>query len=1151
MNRLRKTIITAAVALTTVAMIAPASVGAVTIAELQAQIIALTAQLSALQSSSTTTSGMPVACAGVSLTRNLAVGATGSDVKCLQAAMNALGYTVASSGAGSPGNETTTFGPRTLGAVQKFQVAKFGYSAGQVGPLTRAELNAWLGGAPAPTPGPGPTPVPTGAGLTVMLASNNPASGSVVGVSGSGSALNPILRLTFLNGDNAEVMITGLKLKRIGISADASVTNAYLFDGAVRLTDGSAVSTTVVNFNNSAGLFKVPAGGSKTISVLADIDGSASETVGFQLVSASDVTSNSSSVKGFYPLTGNLMTIADATLAGVNFNATTTPAAASVDPQDGYTVWQNSTVVTTRAVDLTRITFRRTGSVKNTDLQNFKLYIDGMQVGSSQQMAVNSNAENVVTFDLTGSPKRLEAGTRIIKLLADIVGGSSLTFTMHLWNVADATFVDSQYLANVLAQANSATFTKRSSGEQTVNSGTLTITKMTNSPSGDIVDGANNVTLAKFEFKAAGEKIKVENLILSAVVSTAAVDSLRNGAVYANGVQIGSTTTLKDNGAATPTTTYNFGSSLIVEPGSPVTVEVKADIFDNDGTNSIVSGTTIIARLEGASTNNNGTGLVSATTLDVPSSDTDGNTLTVKQGSLALSKYPSYTNQTAVPPLTAYKIGHYSLTAATSESVNLTAINVAVDETSSFMTNLYVKYGTVTSSVKPTLTNTNTWSINHNLAAGSTIDVMVYADVNSSATGTGTVDLDIDGTTASSAVSADSSVVTGQSIVYSTGSFTADFASTPQNQTVSGNQEVEIGRWKWTSSYQNYTITEIKIDPDVSTNSSDNAEDVISSVTLWDGSLQVGQAQSFNNIDTNGSTGGYYFTGLSVPVAASTVKTLAVKATLGIPSTTAGNSGLRIVPSLTFTKYQDPQGTVTEIDADDDGNSTYVYRTVPTISQIDLTNNAIANGQVVDMYKFKVTAPAQGDVFVKQFKLDLSWSDVNVQNLEVESIKLLKDGVDITASVSIVGDDGQTAESTTGVTESDASIVVTWDGTTEDTIGAGASTTYTIRGTPQDFDSVSGSKDSVALTYTTDAADVTFGSATVDFIGFINVDSPSIGTILGLYTAAAANAAAEDAQLIWSDGSAVAHSASTTAGTGDWTNSYLIKDSLTSEVWSK
>lgn len=1140
MNRLRKTIITAAVSLTTVALVAPGIAGAITVAELQAQIAALQAQLNSLQTPSS--SSVPVACVGISFTRNLNVGSTGSDVKCLQASMNALGYTVATSGAGSLGNETTYFGPRTLAAVQQFQVAKFGYSASQVGPLTRAELNAWLGGAPAPTPTPTPTPVPTGAGLSVMLASDNPAAGTVV----DASALHPMMKLVFTNGDNAEVKITVVKLKRIGVSADASVTNVYLFKGAERLTDGSAVSTTIVNFNNSAGLFMVPAGGSVTISVLADIDGSSSETVGFQLVSAADVTTNASSVKGTYPLTGNLMTIATGTLAGVNFNSTTTPAAASVDPQDGYTVWQNSTTVTTRAVDLTRITFRKTGSVKNTDLQNFKLYVDGVQVGSAQQLMVNTNAENVVTFDLTSSPKRLEAGTRVIKVLADIVGGSSLTFTTHLWNVADATFIDTQYYANILAQANSTTFSKRSSGEQTVNSGTLTITKMSDSPSGDIVDGQNNALLAKFQFKAAGEKVKVENLIISAVVSDSSVASLRNGAVFANGVQVGSTATLNDNGAATPSTTYNFGSSLIVEPGSPVTVEVRADIFDNDGTNNIGASDTIAIRLEGASTNNNGTGLVSATTLDVPSVDTDGNTVTVRQGSLTLSKYTAYTNQTVVAPLTAYKMGHWTLTAATSEAVNLTAINVLPNAVaSSNASNLYVKYGTQTSTVKATVGATaasNSWSINYTLPAGQTIDVMVFADYSSSQTaGAAEFTLDVDGTTGSSAVTADSSAVAGQTITFSSGAFATAFDGVPGAQAVSGDQSVFVGRFKLTSSYRDYTAKEMRF-------TANSNPSPISSATLKDASTGATLA----TVPYDNANSYFNFTGLNISVPTSTSKRVDLYWNLGVPSATFSSWGLDTKSAMTYVKYADSQGTETEDTNTRTSNSTIVYKAIPTLTQVDLNNSSyVSNGGEQDLYKFTVAAPAQGNVNMKQFKLAVTWNDGGTTSImTLHTLKLLKDGVDVTASVTIDNEDGSgVAESSTGVTEGDSTIVVTWDGSTEDSISAGTSTTYTLKGTPDNFRTGATDTagiDSVALVFTRDSAAVTSGHK------FLNAGTLQTGIVKLFTSAAAGNASATNQNMIWSDEAAVAHTAAVGASsTGDWANSYLVQNVLTSEAWSR
>lgn len=96
-------------------------------------------------------------------TRDLSLGSTGEDVRCLQKYLNDAGYTIATSGVGSPGEETSLFREKTQDALIKWQKANsLTPAVGTFGPLSRAKYKALMGGSTTGAVTPTTPAVPSG-----------------------------------------------------------------------------------------------------------------------------------------------------------------------------------------------------------------------------------------------------------------------------------------------------------------------------------------------------------------------------------------------------------------------------------------------------------------------------------------------------------------------------------------------------------------------------------------------------------------------------------------------------------------------------------------------------------------------------------------------------------------------------------------------------------------------------------------------------------------------------------------------------------------------------------------------------------------------------------------------------------------------------
>jgi len=984
--------------------------------------------------------------------------------------------------------------------------------------------------------GPGGVPPVVSGTLFVGLASNTAPASTLV----DGSAAANLASFTFTAPSTNAVKVTTLKVKRLGVSADTTLTNVYLYDGVNRLTDSATVSSGYVTWVNSAGIFTVPAGASMTVMVKSDIaDSVAGQTIGISINAAADIMTDGATISGVFPINGNIHSTANAELATVSFGSVTPSSDGTPNPQNEFMLW-SSQVSVSRAVDLQYITFRQIGSVLQNDLANFKLFIAGAQVGNTVSQM---DANGYITFDLTGMPKRLQTSAEF-KILVDIVGGSGRTTSLSIRNAADAVFVDAEFGANILVQAASSTFTPRTSTAQTIGVGALTFVRTSDSPSGSIVKDGSSISLGKFELRASGENIKIENLTVTVDESSnPAAFELRNGALYADGMQVGSTFSLKATSDATATTTVNLGSSLVVVPGTPRILEVKADIFDRDGDNNVTAGRTLTVRVSTGSSN--AQKMTSLSFFAAPLADVTGNALVIGSGSLSLAKYSGFANQSAVAPKTsAYKLGEWRLTAGTTENVNLTALEPDFDNSAgpdvvsgADIGDCYFTYADRTTTSQATVASTtSSYSISYTLSAGATIPIAFYCNrISTTISGTSQVDLTVNGTTVQSGASANSSEATGQVITWTSGELAAQALESPLDQVVYGGQTVTAATFELTATNDGFSIDKFT----VKTGGLTATDAVVTDVQLWYGTTQLTGSLQYD--------GTYATTTFptALRVEPNTTKQIIAKLVINNIGTGNGTSAKNASTTLTSILYRsDSTGVLTYLNpsSSHEGNLVLVYKTYPTLTLTGSEAVIIASDVTSDIYKFTVRNNGLTTLAIKQFKLALNWSDVGPSqaDLELEAVKVLKDGNDITSTMTIVGDVNGDITDGSGATFAKASgtgdTVMVFAFATEDQIDAGATVEYRVRATPRNFNSGGASSSSDQVVLTMNAGTSELGSTARYVI------QPDNSKIWSIGTSATQGTAGTAANFIWSDRNVLGHNSTSGSSTADWFNGYKIKN---------
>lgn len=1043
-------------------------------------------------------------------TKDLTIGSKGADVTALQTALIAGGYSI-------PAGATGYFGSQTRSAVMAWQKEmKVTPAAGYFGSKSRA---AFAGGSSTGTGTGTGTGAGTGTGLKVMLSPTSP-NGSVLV---QGQAIGNLADFTFANPTSAPINVTALSFKRTGVSNDATLTNVYLYNNGTRITDSAGVSSSAFSYSTPAGIFTVPAGGTYTVSVRSDISGASSgQQIGVQLVSVTSNGTLDSSV--VFPVNSGYQTVSAATLSTVDYGATVSPSTTSVSPQSDFPVWQNTISVSTNPVKLASMKFTNLGSIDSAYVSNLRLYVDGVMAGSAiPSMA----ADRTVTFDLTANPVMLSTQSHVVKVLANLTGGASRTLQLSVQRSSDAMFVDNQLGQPVTPTFGGSTFTAvTSAGAITINSVSassgVSVSLASNSPTSNVAVGASSVKWASFSMLASGENVKVSDLYVYASSSVSGVISgvggLKNGKIYVNGVQVGST---KDIGATSAAATdFSLGSSLILPAGLTTIVDVYADAKDTGSTN-LSSGATVIVYLKAGSSNGQGQSSLNSTA--VPASLATGNAITVTSSSLTATKYTGYGNQTMIAGATGAKLGAFTLSTGSTEGVTVNTINFTFPAAvSSTITNLTIKdeaTGATLGSTISTPSTSNSYAINLDIGASSSKTIGIYADILSGAN-VGTLQATITtataGTGITTGISATAASTALQTITLGAGTLTAARgAGDPvSNNVLAGASSVMVGQFAFTAQNSAYTVQNLAVlVPNAVATS-------VTGVTLKykdaAGTTQtVSQPLSVTALNAYATA---TFTGLTMYVPQNDSANLDVY--VGTPSIASGaTSGAAINVTLdrggagsagnnnTFRAINSAGSATTLINSGTalaSNGTFYVRKSIPTFAMVSTGNSVPSTGS--PLYKFSVTADPAGAV---------EWTKVvfNVSTSTSPAVTVTNAYLTDDASGNNLLDNNTTSASTTGTTIT-VDLAKNATQATYAQVAPGATKTYALYGTVAGY---GGSGSTLTISLAADGA-----------------------------TTANAAAASVSGNVVWSDRSSTTPVHSNTSS--DWTNGYLLKNFTSNAV---
>lgn len=1090
---------------------------------------------------------------------SLTMGSAGADVMALQKFLNSDSATqIATSGVGSAGNETSSFGSLTKAAVAKFQnkyasevLAPVGLSAGTgyFGASSRVKANALCSSSSSTTGGDTTggdtttTPAPTGTGLSVVAGTQPAAT-----LAPDSAARVPFTNFIVTAGSDGDVVINSVSIERAGLAPDAVFSGVVLLD-----QDGVQIGTSkTLNSNHQATVgdkVTIKAGTSQKFTIAGNMAADNSSRDGTIAKLSVIGINTSATVTGSLPISGTAQTI-NASLA----IGSVTMGISSFDPNSAQSKEIGTTGVRIAGITVTagsaeeikinNIRWNQTGSAGSGDIANVVTIVNGVEYPTIVSSDGKFYTSKFGTGVVVGKGNLVD-----IYVKADIIGGASRTVVFDIDKTTDLNITGEVFGYGITPPAGSGTANTTSSqflagtpwfdnAHLSITAGSVsTVQKSATVAAQNIAVNVPNQPLGAFETDIKGEAINISGMTLTVASTTGSGQGLltnvtivdQNGSVVSGPIDATYTSELVQ--------TLTFTDSITIPTGKMI-YSVKGKVSSGVG-----NGGTYITSV----TPSGWTSPVGNTTGNAIAITQTGfalNTMTVKAAALDISISSSPSAQNITAGAQGFIFANLQLDATQSgEDVRLSSIPLSMtfatmevgqatgcqlydgaipvntgsnvvnpsgasdaDTTFTFDQTLTISKGTIkTLAVKCNLAST--------VSAGDTLSW----GINS------TSDPAVTGVTSSNSVSESVTAAAGQTMTVAAVAVVASKDSSSPSYTIAsaGSTGVTAGVIKFRASNEAVTLQRVGL---TLTNTASSSSSDIVKVYLLDGATEVGTA-TFVGTNTRATST------LSIPVTLpkDTDKKLTVKLDLAnIGTSQTGNQGALIAVDIdtngTNTRgVGQESGTTVNASGSTAFDGVRMFKSKPTFAKITIPSTVLVTS-TMDLYRFSVKADSKGSIGIYKFTVNIATSSTpsGTSSTTVTNLKI-KAFTDSSFSTEASGfsPSGQLNDTITGLVSSgNTDVLMTASTQGQDYIQIPADSTYYFR--------VIGD---VALT-----GGPTGGSITTDIQGDANYPLLVAATqmVNAASTTAFTNANGND--FIWSP------NATTTSDIThqDWTNGYFV-----------